>query len=123
MVKNKYNKGITLIEILVSIFILTLITIFSYYIIGRIYEINSKNQELLNETIIIKNTYDLFTVDPNNFKENIEVILNGYWENDIFYYFDLSNLYIKYVNDNYSISIYLYKEKELIEIWERKMEI
>ena len=105
MEKRKYKKGLTLIEILISIFMLGIITTFSYYVICRISEINYNNEKILVEVETIKKSYELFSVDPNNFKENIKIACLGYWEEDHYCFYDINEYNLKYKEDEKAIYI------------------
>ena len=123
MEKRNYKKGITLFEILISILIIGIISLGSYYIISRIHQINSLNDSLVDETMIIQNTYELFKDDPSNFKENIEIAYKGTWDNDIYLIEKNPIIRFKITENMEFIILKVIKDDEVIEIWKRKKEI
>lgn len=123
MRKRKFNKGFTIIEILVTVFILGCVFGATYFMILRMYEMNVKNKELLNEEIFVNNTYKIFISDPLNFDENLKLIYDVELVDDRYKISNIKELTVQVIENEEYIFVYIIKEKEVKEEWVRKKEI
>ena len=123
MRKRKFNKGFTIIEILVTVFILGCVSGATYYMILRMYEMNVKNKEILNEEIFVNNTYKIFISDPLNFDENLKLIYDVELVDDRYKISNIKELTVQVIENEEYIFVYIIKEKEVKEEWVRKKEI
>lgn len=120
MARRNYKNGLTLIEILVSILIVSIISLSSYYIVSRIYQINIVNDLLIDETLVIQNSYDIFYSDPTKFKKNLEMAYPGTWEDDTYVLKQNIDVKFKIEEGKKFIRVKIIKHEEEIEVWERK---
>lgn len=123
MRKRKFNKGFTIIEILVTVFILGCVSGATYFMILRMYEMNVKNKEILNEEIFVNNTYKIFISDPLNFDENLKLIYDVELVDDRYKISNIKELTVQVIENEEYIFVYIIKEKEVKEEWVRKKEI
>ena len=120
MGKIKFKKGITLIEVIVSmLLIFTLIFAFTF-IIPKIYSNVNKSRDNLTESIFIENSYKIFTSDPCNFKNNINTIYNINLINDEVTKTMFESIAMEYYENNLEISVKIFYNEEEIEIWKRR---
>ena len=115
------NKGFTLIEVLISITIFGLITI-GVFSLNHYYRVNNlNNQNKLSEELVLHNVYEIFSEEPQSFKDNIYKMYRGTWNNELFS-FDESlkiNIQLRYLILKCSIKLEIIKGGEVIEHWER----
>ena len=123
MRKRKFNKGFTIIEILVTVFILGCVSGATYFMILRMYEMNVKNKEILNEEIFVNNTYKIFISDPLNFDENLKLIYDVELVDDRYKISNIKELTVQVIENEEYIFVYIIKEKEVKEECVRKKEI
>lgn len=123
MRKRKFKNGFTLIEILVAVFILGCVFGTIYFMILRMYEINTKNKERLDEEIFLNNTYNMFISDPINFEENLKLAYTVELFDDMYKISNLKEIMVNVIENEEYIFVYIIKEKEVIEEWIRKKEI
>ena len=123
MRKRKFNKGFTIIEILVTVFILGCVSGATYFMILRMYEMNVKNKEILNEEIFVNNTFKIFISDPLNFDENLKLIYDVELVDDRYKISNIKELTVQVIENEEYIFVYIIKEKEVKEEWVRKKEI
>lgn len=123
MRRRKFKNGFTLIEILVAVFILGCVFGTTYFMILRMYEINTKNKEQLDEEIFLNNTYNMFISDPINFEENLKLAYTVELFDDMYKISNLKEIMVNVIENEEYIFVYIIKEKEVIEEWIRKKEI
>ena len=120
MEKIKFKKGVTLIEVIISMFLLFTIVMSFTFIIPKLNSSMYKSKQILTETVFLENSYKLFTSDPYNFKNNlfneynISLVENGV-TNTMFQTID-----IHFYESDLVIGVKIYYNKEEIERWERK---
>lgn len=120
MEKIKFKKGVTLIEVIISIFLLFSLIMSFCFVIPKLNSSVYKNKDILTENMFLENSYKIFTSDPYNFKTNLRNIYDIYLiENEItntmFQTIDIS-----YYENNLVIGVKIFYNSEEIERWERK---
>ena len=114
-----HNKGFSLAELLISITILSSILIISLTMFF-VYTSNIKRNELLfYENSVLEISYKVFCEDPDNFKNNILNIKDGYWQDDKYYFNDINTIYLEYQIRYDDIVLRIIKGDEVIESWHR----
>ena len=72
MGKKLYKKGITLIEVIIAVLLFSILFLSNFFITTKLFEMTKDNEELLEQSLFLEQCYDLFTVDPINFKTNLK---------------------------------------------------
>ena len=113
----KFKKGITLIEVLISM-LLIFIVIFSFtFVMPKIYSFTKEQVISSEENIFIDNSYQIFSSNPIDFKKNLNALYNTSWIDDNFYY---HNIILKFEEDENLISVVVVYNGRDIEKWKRK---
>lgn len=120
MQKNLIKHGFTFIEILMSILIISITFIGLFYIISFYNSSITKNKHEIKNEIIISQAYEIFNCDPLEFKNNIDLLYEGYWENNIIYIMDSNNLKFDIENHSYYVLVKVFYDDLLIEQWYRE---
>lgn len=120
MEKIKFKKGITLIEVIVSmLLIFTFIFAFTF-IIPKIYSNVNKSKDNLTETIFIENSYKIFTSDPCNFKNNISDVYDIKLIDDEVTKTMFKSIDIEYYENSLEIGVRIFYNNKEIEVWTRR---
>lgn len=120
MEKIKFKKGMTLIEVIISMFLLFSLIMSLSFIIPKLNFSVYKNKDTLTENIFLENSYKIFTSDPYNFKTNLRNIYNINLVNDVITDTMFETIDISYYENNLVIGVKIFYNNEEIEKWERK---
>lgn len=120
MEKIRFKRGITLIEVIVSMMLILILSIAISFIIPRMYSGASESKETLDENIFIENSYKMFTSDPYNFKENIDEVYSISLLNNAFTPTMFENIELLFYEDDTSISVIVKYKNNEVEKWVRK---
>ena len=120
MEKRLYKKGITLIEVIIALLLFGIIFFSNFFITTKLFEMTKNNEQLLEQSLFLEQCYDLFTVDPINFKSNLSEAYGGAWENETYSPKNYINLEIKHYETEEFIHIFILSDGEVKEEWVRK---
>lgn len=120
MEKIKFKKGMTLIEVIISMFLLFSLIMSLSFIIPKLNFSVYKNKDTLTENIFLENSYKIFSSDPYNFKTNLRNIYNINLVNDVITDTMFETIDISYYENNLVIGVKIFYNNEEIEKWERK---
>lgn len=120
MEKIKFKKGMTLIEVIISMFLLFSLIMSLSFIIPKLNFSVYKNKDTLTENIFLENSYKIFTSDPYNFKTNFSNIYNINLVDDVITDTMFETIDISYYENNLVIGVKIFYNNEEIEKWERK---
>lgn len=120
MEKRRYKKGITLIEVIIAVTLFSIIFLSNFFITTKLFEMTKDNEELLEQSLFLEQCYDLFTIDPINFKTNLIDAYGGSWENEVYSPIIYNGIEIKHYEAEEFIHIFILKDDEVKEEWVRK---
>lgn len=120
MEKRLYKKGITLIEVIIAVLLFSILFLSNFFITTKLFEMTKDNEELLEQSLFLEQCYDLFTVDPINFKTNLSDAYGGTWENETYFSIDNVDIKIKHYETEEFIHIFILCNEEVKEEWVRK---
>lgn len=120
MEKRRYKKGITLIEVIIAVALFSIIFLSNFFITTKLFEMTKDNEELLEQSLFLEQCYDLFTVDPINFKANLSDAYGGSWENEVYSPIIYYGIKIKHYETEEFIHIFILNDDEVKEEWVRK---
>ena len=119
MVK-KFKKGLSLVEVLFAIIIFSC-SIFSFIYI-EIHNLNlaTKIEYKIDQTLFLDNCYELFSIDPINFKSNLQGAYKGKWVDSIYYPEIFKQYEVRHYETDEFIHIFILEEGIVLEEWVRK---
>lgn len=120
MEKIRFKKGVTIIEVLVSMMLIFILLLGCTFLLPKINLIITNNEENFKESIFIDNVYKLFSVDPSEFKTNMHEIYNVDWNGNHLVLNNNSQFEVTYYEDESRIIVEIILNSEVIEKWERK---
>lgn len=120
MEKKQIKSGFTLIEVITGVFIFSIIFFLVVFITSRLYLVNKSNEEMLEQTIFLEECYELFKIDPVNFKNNLNEYYDGNWIDDCYELEGLANVVLKFNETIEFIEVVIIINDEVEEQWIRK---
>ena len=118
--EKRFKKGVTLVEILCAILIFSIAVISFIYVEMQNYKIAKEIENKLDQTLFLDNCYELFSIDPINFKDNLKDAYKGKWVNSIYYPEILTKYEVRHYETNGYIHIFILEEGKVLEEWIRK---
>lgn len=118
--EKRFKKGVTLVEILCAILIFSIAVISFIYVEMHNYKVAIKIENKLDQTLFLDNCYELFSIDPINFKTNLEEAYKGKWVNSIYYPEILTKYEVRHYETDEFIHIFILEEGKVLEEWVRK---
>lgn len=118
--RKKLNKGFTLLEVLISIVLFSIVIGLFIFVETTNYKDIKQHEMDLDQTIFLDNCYQLFSIDPINFKCNLQEAYKGKWDNFIYYPEILTNLEVRHYDNEEFIHVFILYDGKVLEEWVRQ---